>query len=82
MLYFVINSAADLLQILVLARVILSWLPDQSGNKYVMLVYGISEQVLRPIRENLPIQGGGFDFSPIVAFFLIGFIKKLLLVAI
>ena len=81
MLYFVINSAADL-QILVLARVILSWLPDQSGNKYVMLVYGISEQVLRPIRENLPIQGGGFDFSPIVAFFLIGFIKKLLLVAI
>jgi len=82
MLYFVINSAADMLQIIVLARVILSWLPDQSGNKYVMFVYGISEQILRPIRANLPIQGGGFDFSPIVAFFLIGFIKKLLLVAI
>tara|TARA_B100000700_G_C14500412_1_gene603762 strand:+ start:216 stop:401 length:186 start_codon:yes stop_codon:yes gene_type:complete len=61
---------------------VLSWIPNQLNNRYITILYTISEPILRPIRETFPLQGGGFDFSPILAFFLLGFIKKLLLVAI
>jgi len=37
---------------------------------------------LRPIREILPVQNTGFDLSPIVAFFALGFVKKLLLLGV
>jgi uncharacterized protein YggT (Ycf19 family) len=37
---------------------------------------------LKPIREILPMQSMGMDFSPIAAFFLLGFVKKLLLTAV
>ena len=63
-------------------RVILSWIPHDPYNQFIQLLYQTTDVLLKPIRDTLPLQSNGIDFSPIVAFFLIGFVKKVLLVAI
>ena len=67
---------------LIMIRVILSWIPHDPYNQFIQLLYQITEPILKPIRETLPIQSMGMDFSPIAAFFLLGFVKKLLLMVI
>ena len=82
LLFTLINNGFNLLQMLILVRVILSWIPHDPYHQVIQLLYQITEVILRPLREILPVQGAGFDFSPIVAFFLLGFAKKLLLTAV
>lgn len=67
---------------LIMIRVILSWIPHDPYNQFIKLLYQITEPILKPVREILPMQSLGMDFSPIVAFFLLGFIKKILLMAV
>ena len=82
LLYKIIDSAFNLLQILIIIRVVLSWIPHNPYNELIKLVYQITDIILNPIREVLPLQGMGVDFSPIAAFFLLGFVKKFLLLAV
>ncbi len=82
LLYTLINNAFNLLQMLIMARVVLSWVPHNPYNQLIQLLYQVTEPILSPIRETLPVQSGGIDFSPIVVFFLLGFAKKILLMAI
>ena len=82
LLFTIINNAFNLLQMLIMIRVILSWIPHDPYNQFIQLLYQITEPILKPIRETLPIQSMGMDFSPIAAFFLLGFVKKFLLMVI
>ena len=69
----VLWQAADLflrsLVVLVLARVILSWLYPNLQNTLVFWVWRATEPILAPIRRFLP--HSGIDFSPWVALILI-----------
>ncbi|SVD08061.1 uncharacterized protein METZ01_LOCUS360915 [marine metagenome] len=69
----------NLLQIIIIVRVVLSWISHNPSNQFIQIIYQVSEPILKPIREILPIIGMGFDLSPIVAFFLLGLLKKILL---
>ena len=80
--FIIINNAFNLLQMLILIRVILSWITHDPYNQFILLLYQITEPILKPVREILPMQSMGMDFSPIVVFFLLGFVKKLLLAAV
>ncbi len=67
----------------IIARVLLSWLPISRDNKAVDLLYAITEPVLAPIRNMLSrsrlMSNSMFsmiDFSPIVAFLLVGIIRR------
>jgi len=82
LLYTIINNLFNLLQIIIMIRIFLSWVPHDPYNQFVKIVYKIADSILEPVREALPIQGMGFDFSPIIAFILLGFIKKIILLAI
>jgi YggT family protein len=58
-------------QLILLARVLLSWFPNiDRNNRLIQLLYDITEPVLRPIRNLLP-QGTTFDFSPLIVFLII-----------
>jgi YggT family protein len=61
----------ELLDLLILARCICSWIPALYGNPIVQLVYRLTEPILAPIRRLLsrsPLGGGmGVDFSPVIA---------------
>jgi|TARA_B110000467_G_C17826135_1_gene217541 YggT family protein len=78
----IINNVFNLLQMLIMARVFLSWISHNPSNQFIQLLYQVTEPILKPIREILPMQNMGMDFSPIAVFFLLGFVKKLLLMAV
>lgn len=63
------------------ARVIISWLPIPKDNGIIRFLYQITEPVLGPIRRLLEksVFGRGtmLDFSPILAFLVIGFLRNL-----
>ena len=82
LLFQVIDMVFNVLQIIIIIRVVLSWISHNPSNQFIRIIYQVSEPILKPIREILPITGMGFDLSPIVAFFLLGLLKKILLAVV
>ena len=82
LLYIIIDNGFNLLQMLIIIRVILSWIPHDPYNQIIQLLYQLTDIILKPLRDILPLQGAGIDFTPIIAFFLLGFIKKILIMAV
>ena len=68
----------DLYVIVLLARVLLSWVQVDPQNPIVNLIHQLTEPLLAPIRNLLP-QGGGMDFSPMVAFFVVLIAEQIVL---
>ncbi len=64
--------------LVILVRVLLSWVQVRLPGGLGELVFGVSEPILGPIRRALPSMGG-FDLSPLVAFFAIRFIQDVIL---
>ena len=75
------NLLAQILQIyqlILLARVLLSWFPDiDRSNAIVQFLFDVTEPVLEPVRRRLP-RGSSIDFSPLVVFFGISILSMIL----
>ena len=52
--------------VLIIARVIISWIANQSRHPLIPLIYQLTEPVLKPISRLLPTMGG-VDLSPLLA---------------
>ena len=65
------------LELLILARVLMSWANPRFQGPVGRFLYETTEPILAPIRRMLP-STGFLDFSPIVAFLLIGLLAALL----
>ncbi len=66
-------------QLILLARVLMSWLPNlDPNNPIVRFLYQVTEPVLAPIRNALPPMGG-IDLSPLVVFLGISILMQLVL---
>jgi YggT family protein len=48
-------------------------------NKLVEFVIEVTDYVLIPIRKFIPAMIGGVDFSPIIAIFLLNFLKRIII---
>lgn len=79
LLFSIINNIFNLLQLLIMVRVVLSWIDHDPYNQFIKLLYVITDTILEPIRDLIPLQTSGIDFTPMVAFVLLGFIKNILL---
>jgi YggT family protein len=69
------------INMLILARVLMSWFVKDLRNPIAMFIYQITEPILSPIRnllKKLGIGGTMLDFSPIVALLLIQFIASII----
>ena len=66
---------AQLYQLVLLARVLISWVQVDPYHPVVQVLYQLTEPVLRPIRNVLP-QTMGMDFSPVVAMILIQLVAE------
>jgi YggT family protein len=64
----------------ILIRALLSWVNPDPFNAIVQFLYKVTEPVLQPIRRLLPFMP--IDFSPIIAFLLIMFLKSFLVASI
>jgi len=84
-LFFVLDQALWFYFYLVFAAVIMSWLVAfnvvNTRNQFVGMIadflYRISEPALRPIRRRMP-NLGGIDISPMILFFIILFLSKVI----
>lgn len=76
----IINLLYYILFILILARVILSWINVSSYQVYQIrdLVFRLTEPILAPIRRLLP-STGGIDFSPMIVLLAAWFLRSLLI---
>lgn len=63
--------------ILILARVILSFIRIDPYHPLVRLVYDLTEPILAPIRRILPPMSG-LDFSPLIALLLLQLLFRLI----
>jgi YggT family protein len=72
-----ISLLATVLTLLILARVIISWVMPSGGGELVAFVYSATEPILAPIRNLLP-RMGGFDLSPMIAILILQAIARAL----
>ena len=64
----IIDLVVTLYIFVIIARVILSWIPSNSYSSIVRFVYDITEPALEKIRNVIPPLGG-FDLSPLILIF-------------
>ncbi|OPX43236.1 YGGT family protein [Ruminiclostridium hungatei] len=83
--FYALNMVLRAFEVILLVRVLITWLPVSRYNKAVDLLYTITEPVLSPIRNMLSqsrfMNNSMFsmmDFSPLVAFILIGILRNVL----
>lgn len=80
-LYRAVSILFNIIEILILVRIIFSWLRIGQYNPIGRIVYELTDPVLGPAKElinKLGINTGMFDFSPIVALLLLRLILGLL----
>ena len=66
-------------EVLIILRVLLSWLFIERGNDFVDYVYSLTEPILKIFRFTIPIgMGAGIDFSPVIAIFVLELIEDTL----
>ena len=65
------------LNLLVLGRVIVSWVDPQGRNDLSRMLISITEPMLAPIRRLLP-QTGMIDFSPLIVILVLGMFVRAL----
>ncbi len=73
-----VSWSFTLLQVAIIVRVVMSWIHLPPGAWYVRWSYRLSEPILRPIRNLVPLVGM-IDISPIIAWFGLGIVESLLL---
>lgn len=76
-LFEVLFWALQVYQLILLARVLMSWIPNlDANNPIARMLYQATEPVLAPIRSALPPLGG-VDLSPLVVFLGISVLMQL-----
>ena len=64
---------------ILLIRVLLSWFPHSSVNNFTRFIFNITEPVLSPIRNFIPPNQSGLDFSALILFIILNLLKTQLL---
>lgn len=77
-LLLIVLSALQIYQLILLARVLMTWIPNlDHNNPIARFLYQTTEPVLAPIRSALPPMGG-IDLSPLVVFLGISVLTRML----
>jgi YggT family protein len=75
----IIDLALFLYILALFAVVVISWFAPRSSNQFVVFLRRITDPLLGWFRKRLPfLVQGGFDLTPIVAFFALYFVQKFL----
>ncbi|GIR93939.1 YggT family protein [bacterium] len=62
----IIKGIFAILDLLFGLRVILSWVPHNQYNEITRTVYNVTEPLLRPLRDLIPVSSMGIDISPFI----------------
>lgn len=78
----IIQIVFYILNVLILIRILLSWVPFDRSNKYIKMLFTVTDPILEPCKsliQRVGINMGMIDISPIVAFLLLQLLEKILL---
>ena len=64
----------DFLRVALMVRVVSSWLPVSPYSGWIRWSYAVSEPILKPLRQIIPAMGP-IDITPVIAYFLLGFLQ-------
>jgi YggT family protein len=64
--------------IVIVARALISWVNPDPYNQIVVILYRLTEPILRPIRRIIPFRNVGIDFSPLIVLLVIIFLRLFL----
>ena len=76
--HLLVSWTFTILRAALLVRVVSSWLPVSPYSRWVSWSYKLSEPVLAPLRKVVPSLGM-LDITPIIAYFLLGFLQSFVL---
>ncbi|HET8700509.1 MAG TPA: YggT family protein [Nitrococcus sp.] len=83
--YLIIRTPTELISMLlnlylvaIIVQALLSWVQPDTYHPATLLLYSLTEPVLKPFRQMIPIIGG-IDLSPLAALIAIQVIKMLIL---
>jgi YggT family protein len=76
-----IGLASKIYSVLILARVVLSWVGPAADNALTRFIHAATEPVLGPVRSILPNMGG-LDLSPVVVLIGLQILEELLVRAL
>lgn len=74
----IINYTVNILNIIIIIRVLLSWLAPYTHNDFTDVIYAVSEPILRPFRMIFTMGYSRIDISPILAYLALNLIRRLL----
>ena len=66
----------DLYTLILVLRVIISWVNPDPYNPIVKVLYSATEPVLYRLRKAVPLQYNGIDFSPLALLLGLSLLKK------
>ena len=72
-----LRTLIDVYALIILVRVVLSWLPVDRDQAWARFIVDVTEPLVGPIRRILP-PFGGLDFSPLVAMLLLQLLRNFL----
>lgn len=77
----IINTLFEVLKMAILVEVILSWVPNGRASKIWYAVRAFTAPIMQPsekINDKI-FSGAPVDFSPIIAYFIISIIQRIIL---
>jgi len=76
-LALLVDMIFNVVYFLLVIRILLSWFGVNPYNELVQILFKITEPILAPFRR-LPLRLGMIDFSPILAFIVLTFLRSLI----
>lgn len=79
MLIWSVSKFFSVIYLLILIRIIFSWVRVNKYNKYIEIIFQLTDMILDPVRkliERFDIDTGMIDLSPIIAYFLLQLIEN------
>ncbi len=77
-LYSIVNVMFEVYSFLIIAQVLMSWVPHDRYHPVFRFIEEVTEPVLRPFRRLIPAVGG-IDFSPIIALMAVEIVRRVIL---
>lgn len=77
-LYYIVNVIFEVYTFLIIAQVLMSWIPHDRYHPIFRFIEDVTEPVLGPCRRLIPALGG-IDFSPIIALMLLELLRRVIL---
>ncbi|MBN2330146.1 MAG: YggT family protein [Candidatus Omnitrophica bacterium] len=79
-LFFFIARLIQIYEIVIVIRIVISWIQMDPYNSLVQFIARITDPLLDAVRRSFPfLVGGGIDFSPILVFFLLDATQRVII---